>query len=217
MCFGGDTYLGVLDYVHTLLFTRNDPDDRNGFKRFVAAYIPLESSINLHYRNDEHFSQDTTVSTGNAQTGEANIYFLTEPGALNTNYTQGKPMYTYNSAYSSTNTAKGYIQSSIYAEDNVKSMNRITCSEVKSINEQTDSWTKFKFANYLDTDSTYGPVTNLKVFKNRLYFFQDSSVGIASVNDRSLINDNNAGELVLGTGGILTRYDYLVTQMVVVL
>jgi hypothetical protein len=37
-------------------------------------------------------------------------------------------------------------------------------------------------------------------------------VGIASVNDRSLINDNNAGELVLGTGGILTRYDYLVTQ-----
>lgn len=125
-------------------------------------------------------------------------------------------MYTYNSAYSSTNTAKGYIQSSIYAEDNVKSMNRITCSEVKSINEQTDSWTKFKFANYLDTDSTYGPVTNLKVFKNRLYFFQDSSVGIASVNDRSLINDNNAGELVLGTGGVLTRYDYLVTQMVVV-
>lgn len=126
-------------------------------------------------------------------------------------------MYTYNSAYSSTNTAKSYIQSSIYAEDNIKSMNRITCSEVKSINEQTDSWTKFKFANYLDTDSTYGPVTNLKVFKNRLYFFQDSSVGIASVNDRSLINDNNAGELVLGTGGILTRYDYLVTQMVVVL
>ena len=39
-------------------------------------------------------------------------------------------------------------------------------------------------------------------------------MGIASVNDRSLINDNNAGELVLGTGGILTRYDYLVTQVI---
>lgn len=90
-------------------------------------------------------------------------------------------------------------------------MNRITCSELKTNNEQTDSWTKFKFANYLDTDSTYGPVTNLKVFKNKLYFFQDSAVGIASVNDRSLITDNNAGALTLGTGGILTRYDYLVT------
>ena len=185
MCFGGDTYLGVLDYAHTMLFTRNDPDDRNGFKRYVSTYIPLESSVNLHYRNDEHFSQDVIESTGDGQTGEANVYFLTEPGTLNTNYAQNKPMYTYNSAYSSTNTAKSYIQSSIYAEDNVKSMNRITCSEVKSINEQTDSWTKFKFANYLDTDSTY---------------------------DRSLINDNNAGELVLGTGGVLTRYDYLVTQ-----
>lgn len=50
MCFGGDTYLGVLDYTHTMLFTRNDPDDRNGFKRYVGAYIPLESSINLYYR-----------------------------------------------------------------------------------------------------------------------------------------------------------------------
>lgn len=211
MCFGGDTYLGVLDYTHTMLFTRNDPDDRNGFKRYVGAYIPLESSINLYYRNDEHYSQDIVESSGNGQTGEANVYFLTDPGQMNTLYTQKTPMYVYNAAYSNTSTSKNYIQKSIYAEDDVKSMNRITCSELKTNNEQTDSWTKFKFANYLDTDSTYGPVTNLKVFKNKLYFFQDSAVGIASVNDRSLITDNNAGALTLGTGGILTRYDYLVT------
>jgi hypothetical protein len=80
MCFGGDTYLGVLDYTHTMLFTRNDPDDRNGFKRYVGAYIPLESSINLYYRNDEHYSQDVIESTGDGQTGEANVYFLTDPG-----------------------------------------------------------------------------------------------------------------------------------------
>lgn len=211
MCFGGDTYLGVLDYTHTMLFTRNDPDDRNGFKRYVGAYIPLESSINLYYRNDEHYSQDIVESSGDGQTGEANVYFLTDPGQMNTLYTQKTPMYVYNAAYSNTSTSKNYIQKSIYAEDDVKSMNRITCSELKTNNEQTDSWTKFKFANYLDTDSTYGPVTNLKVFKNKLYFFQDSAVGIASVNDRSLITDNNAGALTLGTGGILTRYDYLVT------
>jgi len=34
-------------------------------------------------------------------------------------------------------------------------------------------------------------------------------MGIAAVNERSLITDNNVGELTLGTGGILTRYDYL--------
>ena len=128
MCFGGDTYLGVLDYTHTMLFTRNDADDRNGFKRYVGAYIPLESSINLYYRNDEHYSQDIVESSGDAQTGEANIYFLTDPGQMNTLYTQKTPMYVYNAAYSNTSTSKNYIQKSIYAEDDVKSMNRITCS-----------------------------------------------------------------------------------------
>ena len=49
------------------------------------------------------------------------------------------------------------------------------------------------------------------MFKNKLYYFQDSAVGVASVNDRSLIQDNNVGQLVLGTGGILTRFDYIVT------
>jgi hypothetical protein len=48
------------------------------------------------------------------------------------------------------------------------------------------------------------------VFNNRLYFWQDNAVGIAAVNERSLINDNIA-ELTLGTGGILTRFDYVAT------
>lgn len=212
LCFGGDTYLGVFDYSHSLLGTTNEANIGNGYKRFVQCYIPVESSVNLYYRADEHFSQTATKEVTTTTTGIANPYYLTEPGTLSTLYSQKTPMYVYNAAYSANNTSKQYIQKSMYAEDDVKSMNRITCSEVKSINEQTDSWTKFKFANYLDTDSTYGPITNLKIFKNKLYFFQDSAVGIASVNDRSLINDNNAGELVLGTGGILTRYDYLITQ-----
>ena len=40
-------------------------------------------------------------------------------------------------------------------------------------------------------------------------FFVDIALGIASVNERSLIQDNNVGQLTLGTGGILTRADYL--------
>mgnify|MGYP003247518939 CR=1 FL=1 len=32
-----------------------------------------------------------------------------------------------------------------------------------------------------------------------------------------MITDNNAGALTLGTGGILTRYDYLVLLMIRVL
>ena len=48
---------------------------------------------------------------------------------------------------------------------------RIVSSEAKSNNEMLDSWTKFKVANYLDVDTKYGPITNLKAFKNKLYYW----------------------------------------------
>nr|DAH06477.1 MAG TPA: stabilization protein [Caudoviricetes sp.] len=64
----------------------------------------------------------------------------------------------------------------------------------------------------MEVDSQYGPVTNMKAFGDKLFFWQDSALGIASVNDRSLITDNNVSTLTLGTGGILTRYDYVSTN-----
>ena len=211
ICFGGDTYLGTLDYAHTMFFNINAASNpQNLEKRYVAVYIPLESSINVYHRNDKHFAYDTIPSAEQYKAGYANVYYMTEPGQLNTKYVQNTPMYNYNSAYSSSNGSKKYIPKSLYYIDNQINSNRITCSEVKTNNELIDSWTKFKFANYLDVDSQYGQITNLKAFNNKLYFFQDESVGIASVNDRSLITDNNASQLVLGTGTILSRYDYVV-------
>lgn len=210
-CFGGDTYLGVFDYANAMVFMCNDANKGVEKKRYISAYIPLESSVNVYLRSDDHFSQNTDNTVGTTTILAANIYYATEPGSLNAMSVQSKPMYSYNSAYSVQSTAKSYIQKPVYARDNQVNATRITCSESKTNNELTDSWTKFKFANYIDVDGQYGPVTNLNVFKNKLYYFQDSAVGVASVNDRSLIQDNNVGQLVLGTGGILTRFDYIVT------
>lgn len=210
LCFNGDTYLGVLDYTHSQLFYPNDlTNDLYKMNRcFVQAYIPLESSINVYYRNDSHFMQSTKPGTqiGIGGTGEAG--YMNDPG-INTLYTQEKPMYSYNAAYSNTMGGKSYVQKKMFDTDDDIIFNRISCSEPKTNGEITDSWTKFKFANYIDVDNQYGPITNLKVFNNKLYFLQHEAVGIASINDRSLITDNNTSELVLGTGGILTRYDYV--------
>jgi hypothetical protein len=127
-------------------------------------------------------------------------------------YTQKDALYTYNTAYSSRSGSKNYVPKALYAIDNSLNNTRITCSEAKSNNETLDSWTKFKFANYIDVDSQYGPITNLKSFGGKLYYWQKDAVGIASVNDRSLITDENSAALVLGTGDILTRYDYIVNM-----
>jgi hypothetical protein len=47
--FGGDTYLGVLDYAHTTMRqSENDPEKNKDRELFINCYIPLESTINLN-------------------------------------------------------------------------------------------------------------------------------------------------------------------------
>lgn len=206
LCFGGDTYLNVFDYLNTAFCQQtNDPEDWHSMRMNTVCYIPLESIVNTALFSSESYHNSVTGTMGN------NL-IQNEPVVLGNGYVQQKPLYEYNTAYSVQSEALKYIPKSMYQIDDLNNDTRITCSELKTNNEVIDSWAKFKFANYLDTDSQYGQITNLKVFKNKLYFFQNSAVGIASVNERSLITDNNPGELTLGTGGILVRYDYLLTQ-----
>ena len=204
-CFGGDTFLGVLDYARTMIFFNPEDPGQSAYKRiYVGAYLPVESSINLHLRADTPISKSYDSGSG-----FANVFVQNEVGQVFTAAVQSVPMYAYNGAYSSQNGSRKYIPKSIYDRDDVVNDNRITASQVKTSGEVIDSWSKFKYADYIDVDSQYGPITNMHVFKDRLFFWQESAVGTAAVNERSLITDNNPGALVLGTGGILTRVDYI--------
>lgn len=204
-CFGGDTYLGVLDYLNTsVIQLEKDPEKQTESRLCCVNYIPLESNVNLNLRSDDSYHRSASGSNG------PNLV-QNEPIALPNGYVQKKPYYEYNTVYSSTSGSKQYVPKTIYSVDKQINQNRIVVSELKTNNEITDSWTKFKFANYLDVDSEYGQITNLKSFNNKLFYWQDNAVGVASVNERSLITDNNIAELTLGTGGILTRFDQVAT------
>lgn len=203
MCYGGDTYLNIFEYQNTTAIQHAEEVDNMRETRIcTVCYIPLESSSNLNLRHDESYSR--TVEGDLAQNLIQNDIHV-----FPNTYAQDEPLYLYNPVYSAQVNIANFVSKSLYAEDDLITSNRIICSEQKINNEIIDSWSKFKFANYLDVDTQYGPITNLKVFKNKLYYFQDNAVGVAAVNERSLITDNNPGELTLGTGGILVRYDYL--------
>ena len=204
-CFGGDTYLGVLDYLNTsVIQLEKDPEKQTESRLCCVNYIPLESNVNLNLRSDDSYHRSASGLNG------PNLV-QNEPIALPNGYVQKKPYYEYNTVYSSTSGSKQYIPKTIYSVDKQMNQNRIVVSELKTNNEMTDSWTKFKFANYLDVDSKHGQITNLKTFNNKLYYWQNDAVGIASVNERSLIVDNNIAELTIGTGGVLSRFDYVAT------
>jgi hypothetical protein len=204
-CFGGDTFIDILDYTTTSIFSQPDTSADQVRKGYFGAYIPFESSINFAFKQDKNFS-NTYVN------GYADAFIQNKAGQFLSYKVQDLDPYTYNDAYSSQPGNKKFVAKSIYDISNITYTNRITCSEVKSGNDVIDKWTKFKFANYIDIDTQYGDVTNLKAFNNKLYYWQDNAFGITSVNERSLIQDNNLGALTLGTGGILVRYDNISTS-----
>lgn len=85
----------------------------------------------------------------------------------------------------------------------------IVASEMKTPGELVDEWTRFLYNNILDVDNQFGAIHNLQHFNNKLYFFQEDAVGVASVNERYILNQDTASQLALGTGGVLERFDYL--------
>jgi hypothetical protein len=85
-------------------------------------------------------------------------------------------------------------------------------SDLKTNGEFIDNFLIFKAAAFIDVDSKYGEITNLLTDKNQLYYWQNHAFGKFSVNERSLINDQNGNTIMLGQAGILSRYDYISTK-----
>lgn len=209
--FGGDTYLGVLDhktvmYIPQFKKDQERPDINCGMS--ITDYIPFETTINLALL---YGSSSSRLASGDLDYVDPYLS-VSIRGSSYGGHTQSKPYFAYNDAYSRQPDVQLYAADSNYSISNLRSGNRIRYSGTKTANEITDSWTNFKTADYLDVDTSYGDITNLKQFGNQLLFWQKDAVGVASVNDRSLITDNNQASLVLGTGGVLDRYDYLTTS-----
>ena len=206
--FGGDTYLGLLDYPNTFTFQANNETGDGSYdeqRMFFGSYIPFESSINLNLFNGDMVHR--TVTGDNYVDSHLEL----DPTQKGNYHSQDRPYFVYNTVYSSQTGSKQYVPPAIYDEDNLTITNRIYSSQAKVNNEILDNWTVFKTADYLDVDNQYGDVTNMLNFKDRLFYWQDTALGIASVNERALIQDNNVGQLTLGTGGVLSRYDYITT------
>lgn len=207
--FGGDTYIAMYDYLRNLVTVGTS--NAYGTNQMVL-YFPVETSINLRYRQDDCYSKtDTPSNYGKLLLSEyAGSYVSSIDSSIS--YTQATSLYIYNSVYSQQNTTITYApKSDLIDSDITQYDSRIRVSNVKINSETSDSWTKFLTDNYLDVDSIYGGITTLKNYRNLLYFWQPKAFGVASVNARSLIQDSTNTSLVLGTGGILDRFDYIST------
>jgi len=106
-----------------------------------------------------------------------------------------------------------YIPESLIFNSEVdKYSNRIWHSKRKIDGELIDSWRNFQLSDYLDVEGTQGPIQEIVVNKNKLFFYQTNGIGIASTNERGQVTDSEGNAIVLSNGKLLARYDYITKE-----
>lgn len=203
--FDGDCHVETFEYtsMHKVYGAYKNRDNLQFPNTHMITYsIPTESNIWCRFQYGWTFSS-------NARDNYAS-FIQSEPCEITEAYVQKEPEYVYNSVYSVQNTS---IPLAAYDDLNPQDYNktidtRVYYSDLKQNDEIIDSWCKFRSSNFIDVDQQYGPITNIYTFKNVLTFCQEQSFGVLSVNDRSVATDNSGQNIVLGTGGVLDRYDY---------
>lgn len=198
--FDGDVYITPHEFT-TLYKTYNFESVDTLQSTQITNYIPLESKVNTYF--------DYGMNLRN--TNSENLLY--EPGSIDSITTQERPAHQYNMIYSD-NDASNDVFTLISTDKNETNnfKQRTYYSEVKSNGEFIDNFLIFKAAAFIDVDSKYGQITNLLTDRNTLYYWQDTACGKFSVNERSLVNDQNSNTIMLGQAGILSRYDYLSTK-----
>lgn len=172
-----------------------------------TIYIcPIETRLNLQYRGGDIYSQ-MDFSWMDRQ----RFYYQDEPTSI-LDYIQDKPAYVYNTAYSSNLSLVTYNYINWDEQPSEQFDCRVLVSNQKQNNERIDNWQIFKSANFIDVDTRYGQITNLRLFKDSLIYWQEGATGVLSVNERTILQDTNNTNIILGNGDVLQRYDYITTE-----
>lgn len=199
--FDGDTYVQNCELVGS--FKAYDfNDDKDSLPSMQTIFhIPMETNINTYFDYGMNYRN----------THNANLQL--EPGTITGITSQDRPLNQYNAIYSDNNTSNNTYNVDDDKKDKVKQFKqRIFYSQLKTNGENIDNWQIFKASNFIDVDTKYGDITDLLTIKDALYFWQTYAFGKLSVNERSLVTDNNNNTVQLGQGGVLQRADYISTQ-----
>ncbi len=191
--YAGDTFINIyVDNKYKKWFGSQPFNDSNSYN--VVHAFPVESTVNLAWRTENTLNCDKTRFNDNFTGIDYNqsfsyLSFSTNPLDASAYYPKPFP----------------FIENNIFDK-------RVYASEKKQQDELFDSWSVIKANNFIDLDTGLGELNGLARIKSNLYFLQENGVGVLSVNERVLLQANETSKLILGTGEILQRADYLTTE-----
>lgn len=195
--FGGDTHVvyydeeSITQYWNKDLVPSNLPEVGDS-KTSVALAYPCESSVNTELRIGQHWASDR--DSGDM----SNIQFHDHKVAK-----------IYNQE---NNAREQFISKDPLASEFEEHSHEIRVSQPKIDGELLDNWKTFLTNDTLEVEGIHGEITKITNLRGNVYFYQESAVGIVAINERVTQTSDSGTEVLLGTGGVLSNYNYLSTE-----
>ena len=202
--FGGDTFVNVFDVFK---LHRNfgivSPDVEKNPTTAVGLYYPCESFVNTYLREGYHLNGRFNPSGGLAGGDDQSP---PDPDQYPLDYGED---FKYNYLFSEEMDTQRSFPKPIGFEEINEHPHRIWASQTKTHGERVDSWRQFTNETYIDVQGDLGEIRQLVNRDNTLLAWQKRGFGIASVNERSILNDQSGTGIILGKSGVLPRFDYV--------
>lgn len=196
--YGGDVFVNYLDDEYAEQYWDTDApfggiyeDPYADNKLSLVACFPTESVVNQDYRRSTRWLWNRDGDN---------------MGAYQSN------TYGYPAVFSQEEIA----QEKFFAEDFLTNTveehpHQLWASQPKIDGEFTDSWRIFQVNDSIEVTGVYGPINRIMSFNDKVYFYQNSAVGITTIDQRVVLSDQDGQELALGTGGVFPDYQYIST------
>jgi hypothetical protein len=203
--YGGDVFVTMFHYqFYETNYTSLNKGNFgvNDYKYHLGFAMPCESPINCDYLDSGHYADksDTDWLKGSNSCSDSS----------NGSTCVGEAVYSLGDHYRYDNNVKKIFYPPDFIDNLVEEHpHRIWASETKLDGELLDSWRVWLVNNYTEVEGQYGEINKITTIKDRFLFYQDRAFGTASINDRSVINDENGVALTVGSGGILDDYGYI--------
>jgi hypothetical protein len=201
--FGGDTFINIFDTLKTLrnfAISANTSDVLN--QHATALWYPCENFVNTDLR------EGYTINGNHGPLGYlyGDATFIPSPDDYPLDYGED---FKYNYLFSEhMDTQRSYPLPASITEVYEHPF-RIWASKIKVYGERSDSWRQFDNDTYIDIQGDLGEIRQIINRSNQILAFQRNGVGVASVNERSILNDNSGSGIIIGKSGVLPRYDYI--------
>ena len=197
--FGGDTFINIFD---TYKMLRNFEIDDEGDRTGTMLYYPTENYVNTDLREGIHLSGEIGglgyIYGGSDPNPDAEDFPLDYGEDFKYNYLFSEEM----------DTQKSFPKPISFEEIN-EHPHRIWASNRKTHGERVDTWREFDNEKYIDVQGDLGEIRQLINLNGTLISWQKYAMGVPSVNERSILNDQSGSGIVLGKSGVLPRFDYI--------